>query len=114
MLGIYAYTLYQQKQKQDQIEDHYQSQAQQFLHAANFTVEEQKQTEEIMQQVKDISTSQKAEYFQQTLLEQMQAQQLAKQKALELQAQTQTLQQAAVIAEKLKQAQDNLSTFAMS
>ncbi|CAG8681499.1 7212_t:CDS:2, partial [Paraglomus brasilianum] len=85
---IYAYTLYQQKQEQAKIEAHYQ-----------------KESQKISQEV----------HLPPETLQQIQTEQeIIKQKELEIQQQTETLQKAVEIEEKLKKAQDSLGTSPMS
>ncbi|CAI2198732.1 3297_t:CDS:2, partial [Funneliformis geosporum] len=99
--------------------------SQEILTTANFTAEEQQKvrggviTEDNAPQIlgfdnpfNNLPTSQKAEQFSQSVQEQVVAKQLAEQmaqqKELEIQQQTETLQKAAEIEQKLKEAQTSL------
>jgi len=62
----------------------------------------------------DIHVSQRAEQFREVVKEQLAEQAITQQKELEIQQQTETLQKAAEIEEKLKAAQDSLGTSPMS
>jgi len=62
----------------------------------------------------NIHVSQRAEQFREVVHEHLAEQEIIKQKELEIQQQTETLQKAAEIEEKLKQAQDSLGNSPMS
>jgi len=62
----------------------------------------------------NIHVSHRAEQFSEVVHEHLAEQEIIKQKELEIQQQTETLQKAAQIEEKLKKAQDSLGTSPMS
>jgi len=62
----------------------------------------------------NIHVSQRAEQFRKVVKEQLAKQELAHQKELEIQQQTETLQKATEIEQKLKVAQANLSDSPMT
>jgi len=62
----------------------------------------------------NIHVSQRAEQFSEVVKEQLAEQAITQQKELEIQQQTETLQKAAEIEEKLKKAQDSLGNSPMS
>ncbi|CAG8677559.1 1803_t:CDS:1, partial [Paraglomus brasilianum] len=110
-----------QKQEQAKIEAHYQKESKKISQEAHLPPETLQQiwSEDhslfsTLNPLANIHVSQRAEQFSEVVHEQLAEQEIIRQKELEIQQQAETLQKSAKIEEKLKEAQTNLGTSAMS
>jgi hypothetical protein len=125
VLAIYAYTLYQQKQEQAKIEALFQERTAQIREEYNVSEQEWANIQQnnqpatglggIIDEYSVFSNSgamkmQQISDLKEIITDKQLAEQIAQEKQLELQKQAETLQKAAEIEAKLKEAQDNLGT----